>query len=170
MIDGVPQEGLYATDIVNHWDLGFEFFNDREKFNIQFIEADILNPTDTLTALYGKIDVVLVSHLLHQWGWDTQIRACKQFCNLSQPGSLIVGYQTGTNNIEKRSEWNKTRFFMHDPESFKRLWDQVGQETGTQWQGQAEIRPWTELGYTDEETGYLGEDFSLLRFVVKRLN
>jgi hypothetical protein len=161
VIDGVPQE--------NHWDLGYTFFNDKEKFQVKYIQGDILNPGEEVDDLQGKIDVVHVSHLLHQWGWDTQIKAAKVIVGLATEECVIVGFQAGTSDIEKRREWNETKFWMHDVSSFRRMWDVVGEATGTKWECEAEVRPWGELGYSEDEVGYLGEDFVLMRFEVRRI-
>jgi SAM-dependent methyltransferase len=167
--DGVPQSHIYATDIVDFQALGYELYRDKEKFNVPWILCNILEPNEELEKLFGKIDVISVSHLLHQWGWDTQVKACRQLCKFSKPGSIIVGYQGGTNNIAKREEWNKTMTWAHDPDSFRRMWEVVGKETGMEWEVEAEIRPWADCGYLDSEVGYLGEDFSLLRFLIRRI-
>lgn len=65
--DGAPMENLYGVDIVNHWDLGYEMFKDSDKFKAHFIEADILHPNEALAALKGKVDLISIIHVLHQW-------------------------------------------------------------------------------------------------------
>lgn len=95
VFDGAPSDNLFAADIVNHWDLGYEFFRDTDKFSAKFIETDLLNPNDELKALEGKMDVISVTHVLHQWDWDGQVIAAKKLVSFSRPGSLVVGYQAG---------------------------------------------------------------------------
>jgi SAM-dependent methyltransferase len=168
-IDGVPQKHLTGTDIVNHWDLGYSFFNDADKFHASFILGDFLNLQPQLVELHGKMDVIHVTHLLHQWGWDTQVKACLQMCALGTEDCLVLGYQAGTTDIEKRQEWNKTNIWIHDENSFRELWKAVGAETGTQWEVDAQMRPWSELGYQLDEVSYLGEEIALLRFLARRV-
>jgi hypothetical protein len=172
--EGAPTDGLYGNDIVNHWDLGYELFNDKDRFYASYVESDILYPNEELSKLQGQMHIIHIVHVLHQWDWDTQILACKELVKLSkqESGSLIVGYQGGTSDIAKRTTWNKEHnqkeFTLHDPESFERMWNIVGQETGTKWSTKAEIVPWSELETRLEDVSYLGSDFGLLRFQVTR--
>jgi hypothetical protein len=172
IVGGAPQERLHATDIVDHWQLGYEFICDRDKMHVRHIESDILHPTAELAQLSGQIDVISVTHVLHQWDWDTQVAAAKRLCGFSRPGSVVVGYQGGTSDIEARMKWNREHgqkeFTLHDPGTFRKMWDVVGEETSTEWTTEAEIRPWEELAYLSAETAYLGDDFALLRFLVTR--
>lgn len=61
---GVPSENLHGIDIVNFWDLGLEMFNDRDKFNGQFTQADMLADSDAadgkLAGFAGKFDVISI--------------------------------------------------------------------------------------------------------------
>lgn len=173
LIDGAPQEQLYGTDIVNHWDLGYELFQDKDKFHVRYLESDLLHPTKELRELHGQIDIVFIVHVLHQWDWDTQVLACKEIAKFTKPGSLMVGYQGGTNDIEQRTQWNRdngqNEFTLHDPQSFKRMWDVVGEATGTKWTVEALIVPFSELDGRAEDVMYLGPDFAYLRYLVERL-
>jgi hypothetical protein len=175
VIDGVPPSSLYGTDIVNHWDLGYEFFNDdKERFSASYIPSDLLHPSDELSKLHGQMDVIFIVHVLHQWDWDTQILGCKELVKFSKPGSLVVGYQGGTDDLAKRTQWNKehaqNEFTLHSTETFQRMWDVVGEQTGTKWSTEAVIVPWSELESRIEDVSYLGSDFSLLRFLVTRIS
>ena len=171
--DGAPQDKLFGNDIVNHWDLGFELFQDKHKFHARYLESDLLFPNEELRRLHGQIDIISIVHVLHQWDWDTQILACKQLVRFSKPGSLVVGHQGGTNDIARRTQWNRengqNEFTLHGVESFRRMWNVVGEETGTRWSVEASIVPWSQLGYLDSEVAYLGVDFALLRFAVERV-
>jgi hypothetical protein len=172
-IDGVPQDNLIGNDIVNHFDLGYEFFKDEDRFRVRYIESDLLFPTPEMQKLNGQIDVISIVHVLHQWDWETQVLACKKLVKLSKPGSVVIGYQGGTNDIAKRTklnlEYGHPAFLLHDAETFQRMWSDVGEETGTEWITEAAIVPWSELAYQDEEVAYIGDDFALLRFGVTRV-
>lgn len=172
--DGAPQENLIGNDIVNHWDLGYELFNDRDRFHVRYIESDLLHSNEGLSALHGGIDIVNIVHVLHQWDWDTQLLACKELVRFSGPGSMVMGYQGATSDIATRTRWNAENgqpdFTLHDAQTFERMWDVVGEETGTQWQTEAAIAPRKELTYRDEEVSYLGSDFAMLRFLVTRVS
>jgi hypothetical protein len=133
-----------------------------------------LYPSEELSKLHGQMDVISIVHVLHQWDWDTQIMACKELVKFTKNGSLVVGYQGGTYDIAKRTQWNKENqqkeFTLHDTETFRRMWDVVGEQTGTKWSTEAAMLPWSELDGRIEDVGYLGSDFGLLRFLVTRLN
>jgi len=54
VVDGAPSTSLYVIDIVNHWDLGYDLFRDREKFHAHYIETDILYPSPELRKCKGS--------------------------------------------------------------------------------------------------------------------
>ena len=72
--DGASGENMYGVDIVNHWDIGFEMFGDKDEFQAHFVEADIssTSPHATLAGLKGCVDVVVAQQFLHLWDWDGQ--------------------------------------------------------------------------------------------------
>lgn len=173
VFDGATSNNLYAVDIVNHWDLGYQFFRDREggKFDVPFIEDDILHPGKQLLALEGTIDIVSVSHVLHQWNFSGQLAAAVEINQLIRgPGSLIVGFQAGglTTKIGKGPEDSKWEAQLQTPETWKEMWDEVGKVTNTKWRTEAKVRKWEEVGYDPKDTAYMGEDVQVLEFVVTR--
>ncbi|KAF2034620.1 hypothetical protein EK21DRAFT_55990 [Setomelanomma holmii] len=173
VLDGAPQASLIGNDIMNHWDLGYEFFKDKDKFDVPYIESDLLFPTDKLKRLHGQIDVISIVHVLHQWDWDTQVLACKELVKLSKPGSLVVGFQGGTSDYAKRAQSNReagqAEFVLHDAETFERMWNIVSDQTNTEWKTEAVVLPLSELEYREEEVAYLGSDFAFVRFAVARI-
>jgi hypothetical protein len=60
------QTNLIGNDIVNHFDLGYEFFND-DFFHVRYIDSDLLFPNSEMKQLHGQIDVISIVHVLHQW-------------------------------------------------------------------------------------------------------
>jgi hypothetical protein len=60
VVDGAPSTNLYGVDIVNHWDIGFDMFRDRDKFHAHYIETDILYPSPALQDLNGKMNIIWV--------------------------------------------------------------------------------------------------------------
>ncbi|KAF7855967.1 hypothetical protein EAF04_009923 [Stromatinia cepivora] len=93
--DGAPSTNLYGVDIVNHWETGYEMYRDKEKFHAQYIECDILNPNPALGKLNGKMDIIWVTHVLHQWTWEGQVLAAKNLLTLSRVGTIVAGYRVG---------------------------------------------------------------------------
>lgn len=53
--------GNSGVDIVNHWDLGYEFFNDKDRFLASYIESDILSPNEELSRLNGQMNVIFIA-------------------------------------------------------------------------------------------------------------
>lgn len=169
--DGAPSKHLYAVDVVNHWDLGYEMFRDRDRFSAHFLEADILFPNTALRALMGKVDVISITHVLHQWDWEDQIKCLVQLVGLSSgPGAMVVGFQVGSVGVRLReaSDLAKSDAYWHSPGSFREMWERVGRETGTKWECEAVLLTWEEVGWDPKDTEYLGDDARIIQFVVNR--
>jgi hypothetical protein len=93
---------------------------------VYFIEGDIVNPNAELLVFRGAIDIISITHVLHQWTWDDQVAALKQLVALSRPGALVVGFQIcATKGKALESFVSKENPYWHDPESSRRTWDQV---------------------------------------------
>jgi hypothetical protein len=108
--------------------------------------------------LEGKIDVIQVTHVLHQWGWEGQIEAAKQVAKLSKPGSLIVGFQAdkagGATKEPGESLFHS--WMRHDPESWAEMWDVVGKDTGMESKSDAALLQYHEIGDVAKDVEYLG--------------
>ncbi|KAM0126387.1 hypothetical protein ACHAO1_010080 [Botrytis cinerea] len=170
IFDGAPSKNLHAADIVNHWELGYQLFNDREKFHIDYVESDILSPGDELLQLREKIDIISVTHVLHQWNLETQLAAAIHLSLLTKgSGSLIIGFQAGglTTKVGEVTG-TKYRAELQTPESWKRMWESVGEQTGTLWETQVRVRTWEDVGYDPKDTVYMGKELQMLEFVVTR--
>ncbi|TEY79478.1 hypothetical protein BOTCAL_0044g00110 [Botryotinia calthae] len=156
IFDGAPSKNLHAADIVNHWELGYQLFNDKEKFHVDYVKSDILSPGDTLLQLRGKIDIISVTHVLNQWNLETQLAAAVQLSLLTKgSGSLIIGFQAGalTTKVGKVTGF-KYRAELQTPESWERMWESVGGQTGTLWETQVRVRTWEDIGYDPKDTAY----------------
>lgn len=171
--DGAPSNKLYAVDIVSHWDVGYFFFQDKDRFSAQYIDGDILRPSGELADLNGKLDMVNINCVIHQWDIPAQKEACAKLVALTknQRGSLIMGAQAGTSGGRKvgPDELVKSPFFMHSPDTWKKLWAEVSEETGTRWECTAELKTWEAMGYERSEVAYLGEDAGMLVFHMRRM-
>lgn len=171
--DGCPQENLLGTDFVDHWDLGYKLYKDADKFNIKYIEADILHPSkDLMESCSNNIDIVSAIHLLHNWDWPTQLAAVINIISFTRSDTKVVGVQVGTRSHDSStwiSETFKPGFQPHSVESFARMWDVAGKATGTEWKSVAEMRDWETFGYGKDETRYIGDDAGMLQFVVTRV-
>ncbi|KAL9084831.1 MAG: hypothetical protein Q9165_007899 [Trypethelium subeluteriae] len=170
--DGAPSDRIFAVDIVNHWELGYEMFRDADRFSAHFVEADILHPNQSLEAMKQTLDVITMLSLLHQWDWDGQVFALQEVAALLRPiaGSLAVGYQVGTvgQNLIPASALAKTDCYWHNPETLSKMWDQVGERTGSKWICESEMKTWEEMGWEPKDTEYLGQDARMILWVAKR--
>lgn len=170
--DGAPPDNLYAMDIVNHWDLGYELFRDRDRFSAHFLEADVLFPTAQLMALREKIDILYITHVLHQWDWENQVKCLVQLVGLSSgPGAMVVGFQVGSagETYVPASGLAKSDVYLHNPRSFAEIWDRISRETGTRWESTASLKTWEEVGWNPKDTEYLGSAARVIQFSVTRL-
>lgn len=168
--DGAPSDRLYAVDVGSHWDVGYDMYRDRDRFSAHFIEADILYPNVELRALMGTVDVVSITHVLHQW--EDQAKAVEQLVKLSSgKGAMVVGFQVGSVGARERkaSGLAKSDAYWHNQGSFQRMWDEVGRETGTEWECEARMLGWEEVGWDPRDTEYLGDEARVIEFVVKRI-
>jgi hypothetical protein len=172
ILDGAPSDKLYGVDIVSHWEVGYELYHDKDRFVAHFIEADVLSSEEdpALRALLGRVDIISISALLHQWPWDQQVEVAKKLVAFSKPGSLVVGYQIG--NVEGKEvvfPATKRAVWRHDLVSFERMWRQVGVETGSTWETQAVLRSWESIGQNSESNKFLEPGNRALDFVVTRV-
>ena len=141
--------------------------------NGHFFTADALGENSrALDRLDGKIDAVYAASFLHLFGWDDQVKICKRMIKTLRPrkGSLVFGRQTG--NLKGQEVRNtptvgkdSPMIWRHDVESFAKLWEVAGRETGTKW------KTWGELDEAEGmTTGHWGEDgLRRLRFEVERV-
>ncbi|KAE9377437.1 hypothetical protein N431DRAFT_461046 [Stipitochalara longipes BDJ] len=166
--DGAPSANLYAADIVSHWDVGYTMFNDRSRFHATFIETDILSPSPSFNALSSSVDIIWASKVLHQWDWATQLVALRSLIALSKPGTMVVGFHAGYVKADFLEDY---KVWLHDEESWRKIWEEVGRETGTRWNaGQVSLRGFDELGISLDSVAYLGDKCRMLEFVVRRID
>ena len=171
--DGVPSENLYACDLEQEFlDLSYDLFRDKERPKGHFFTANALEHGGALDELQGKIDVVYAANFLHLFDWDNQMKICKRIIKTLKPqkGSMVFGRQTG--NVRGREVPSTPRvgdgsamIWRHDVESFTRLWNEAGRETGTKW------KTWGELDELEGMTSvnWAEEGIRRLRFQVERV-
>jgi SAM-dependent methyltransferase len=169
--DGAPSDKMYGVDIVSHWEVGFAMYRDEGRFKAQFIEASILEPeaNPQLAALKRKIDVISISAVLHQWPWDTQLECAKQLVNFSKPGTIVMGHQMGNVKAGDVSFAKQgTTQWRQNPESLGKLWDQVGEATGTAWETKARLFDFADIGWDPEAQKGLGTGAKIIDWVITR--
>ncbi|KAK8086414.1 hypothetical protein PG994_001388 [Apiospora phragmitis] len=183
--DGVPKTSVIGTDLLpGLLESGQELFRDADALPLgqSFFAADFLDTSDenvlSKAVLDGTVDVIHATMFLHCFDRPTQLRACKRILTLlkNRPGVMIVGKQGGVAKGAGAREHPvkgpmgqvggvvRTNF-LHNVDSFKALWDEVGQATGTRWNVQVQEEEIMDRGYLyfDEE------EHRWLSFVVSRL-
>lgn len=168
--DGAPSKNIYASDLrVNFWDYGYDLFLDKRTLKAKFIEADIFNADSALKQLDGTIDIISASSFFHLFLWDDQVKAAKRVVQLLKPvaGSMIIGQQGWQEEAKSFHMLKGHDLFWHNLESWKRMWKQVGEETGTEWEIEASVKPedWSEMIKTRLVPPKLG----YMKFTVRRL-
>ncbi|KAI7536715.1 hypothetical protein KC331_g11318 [Hortaea werneckii] len=143
--DGVDSRNCYGADLqLDFLDLGYELFRDRESLQSTFITADIFDPASGLMGIQGEIDIVDASSFFHLFNWDGQKAAAHTVTKLLRPqkDSIVVGRQMGHvdgGEFTRRNE--KGLGFRHNAETWRRMWDEVGEEAGVQFSAEAILKP-----------------------------
>ena len=127
-------------------------FREEDRFRqVRYVQADLVdaNPPPEFRALQGKMYVVLVTHVLHQWSWDRQVEDCVRLASFTRDvGALIVGFQVGGvepgEKVDRR--YTVQESLAHDIASFKRLWKEVSEKTGLKWAVEAKLVDWEQWG------------------------
>lgn len=160
--DGVPRECAYGSDLFEGYEgVGHALFRDAEKMKGHFIQADIFDnsPDAPLVKTRGTWDVVNINMFLHGFIWDQQVSACKSILKLlkPQPGSVVMGIQSGSTKSGVvtlgppfLSDGVTKDVFIHDTESFKKMWDDVAQSEGIELKIDVGIQPRLDLGKPED--------------------
>jgi len=170
--DGAHSENLYGSDLrPEFFDLGYKLFRDKESLNSTFIAADIFDESSALSSLDGNIDIIYAGSFLHLFGYEEQIKVCKRIVKLlrDKEGSLLLGRQVGDVVAgETVHNTNKSlNMFRHNSESFKKMWEEVGEATGTKWRVESEMMV-PEGSYIKERGEAHGPSVRCIRFSVFR--
>ncbi len=122
--------------------------------------------------LDGNIDIIHAASFLHLFGWDDQVRAGSRMVRLLRPttkDALVLGRQAGTVKPgEYPGRRNGLTRYRHNPESFQKMWDEIGEKTGTKWKVDAELLPardWYRPVPTEEQ-----KDLRRMQFAVHRID
>jgi hypothetical protein len=141
--DGAPSANMYGAEQLSGFvDLAYDFFGDRDTFQGKFLVGDVTSPDETnpqLAALRGTVDLIHVGMVLHLWDLETQTRFCEKLVEYARPvpGTMVFGHSAG--RVEA-AEWPNPVgkiMFKQNPDSFARMWDEVGRRTGTRWRTDA---------------------------------
>ncbi|KAL6799725.1 hypothetical protein J3E68DRAFT_254399 [Trichoderma sp. SZMC 28012] len=139
--DGIEPTRLFGTDLHPEFlSIGTELFND-EGCGLTFVAGDLLDAEDKgLEKLDGKITLIHAANFFHLFTWEQQVKIGVRIARFLKPGTtdaLIFGRQIGTHRPRERD--GRMKSFLHNQESFQKLWDEIGMKTKTQWRVQVSI-------------------------------
>ncbi|KAI1276966.1 hypothetical protein F5Y07DRAFT_398858 [Xylaria sp. FL0933] len=169
--DGVDSARLYGTDIEPRFvDIGFDLFRDRDKFRGQFVIGDMLKPGESdderLDVLDGKMTFIHATSFFHLFTWDDQVRAATRMVRFLQPERrdvMIFGRQVGTMLPRDNGKAGSDKVYLHNADSWQRLWDEVGERTGTKWKTTMEPTETIDTGAGGVESSLRKMSFSVSR-------
>jgi SAM-dependent methyltransferase len=99
---------------------------------------------DPLSLLDGKVSIVHAASLFHLFTWDQQVRAARRIVRLlnpTDPRVFIFGRQVGCLDPGSQKGPRGEGRYLHNAESWQRLWDEVGILTHTKWRTQVDVIP-----------------------------
>lgn len=168
--DGAHADQLHACDLEYGFiDLGYELFADRDTLQAHFFAANLFDDNGRLEELEGEFDFIHIGSFLHLFSQEDQLRACKRIVKLARPqkGSTIFGRQLGNvNGLEVPNMLQEGTMWQHDPQTFKHMWQVVGEQTGTNWNVRVELD--SEEGMNQQH--WTSEGCRRLKFEVTRLS
>lgn len=171
-VAGAPTQNLYGSDLRKEfWDLGYELFNDKGKLKSPFIQADLLAGNGSLPGglkeLKGKVDVLYAGSLLHLFDYEGQIQVCELIIELLKPvkDSVVLGRQVG--NVvageTPRKTTDSNRMYRHNDESFKKMWKDLGEKTGTKWKVEVVMGDGGQMGSSRWDPNFRDLQFAIFR-------
>ncbi|KAK9413289.1 hypothetical protein SUNI508_02488 [Seiridium unicorne] len=152
VFDGVCSSRLFGADLEPRFmEMGYELFRDKKKLKSMFVAGDVLwdsgNDTtadDPLKLLDGKMTIIHASSFFHLFGWDDQVRAAKRIVRLFKPkeqNAFIFGRQVGCKEPGTQTGPRGYTRFLHNAETWQRMWNEVGEQTGTKWRTEIDEIP-----------------------------
>ncbi|KAK3322624.1 hypothetical protein B0H66DRAFT_554854 [Apodospora peruviana] len=183
VFDGAPSANTYGVDLYGgFFAVGYKLFADRDRLQTTFIAADIFDELSPLatTQLAGQIDIVYVGAVFHLFSLQEQEMMAVRLVQLLAPraGSLIIGRQSGSEEageFSRAGDKNGKSHFRHNPQSWRELWDRVGERTGSKWHVEEADLSAPEFGLSSAAAEGMSAEIRNkmsakgLRFVVRRM-
>ena len=179
LFDGVSGSQITALDLRPEFiELGYELFRDRENLEgsgVTFLTGDIFDDgSEALKVLEGQCDVIYTGSFFHLFGYEHQALVAERVIRLLRPvkGSIVLGRQRG--NVEAGAYPHKTNvktgtMYRHNAESWKKMWQEVGRKTGTEWNVRARLESrWSQGVLRHGDAEWDGKEGEILRFEVER--
>jgi len=137
--DGANSENLYGVDQhADFFDMGYELFGDKERFNGLLIAGNIFSNEGVLWQLKGKIEVLWCGTLLHHHDWHHQVVAVKHMLRLLEPhpDSIVVGRALGSASpgAFPAADGSARLEFRHDVQSFRKMFHEAADALDQKWE------------------------------------
>jgi len=173
--EGVPAESIYGSDLRGEFiDLGYELFMDKDRLKSTFITSNIFDtsPSSGFEPIQGKINIIYAGSFFHLFDWDDQVKIATRLVSILLPekGSLVLGRQVGSvapGVLEQKSN-ESGKMYRHSAESFTKMWREVGDKTGTEWEVDAVLDDVEGFGHNEKHGNWHGPTVRRLRFAVSR--
>lgn len=153
-------------------EMGYDLFLDKDRLRSKFIAADFFEPSSDLAQFGGNMDMIYAGSFLHLFDWSRQVAACKRIISLLRPtpGALFVGRQIGSANPGeyKHRVGDDGMLYRHDEATFRRMWEEVAKETGTEWDVEVSLKPIEGANATVNPAEWMGDEVKRLSFSVRR--
>ncbi|KAH8713936.1 PAN2-PAN3 deadenylation complex catalytic subunit PAN2 [Beauveria bassiana] len=140
--DGVAGSKLFGADIESRFiSLGYDLFRDKDTLGATFVSGDLLDPDDErLDMLAGRFTIVHADSFFHLMSWTEQLYAAKRlivWLRKDTNNGFIYGKHAGTIHPAEVALAG-SRPYLHNRQSFQRLWDEAGEMTNTKWRVEVE--------------------------------
>ncbi|KAF2667857.1 hypothetical protein BT63DRAFT_426710 [Microthyrium microscopicum] len=178
IFDGAPAENLVGSDLeADFISLGYDLFKDKNSLTTRFIPADVFDDSSPLWSLNGTFSMIYCGAFFHLFNYDQQVAIALRVVKLLAPksGSLLMGRQVGNINpsdYDKSGYGKEKSRYRHNPESWKKLWEEVGEKTDTKWDVDVTVDPmqWGMVGPEVKLTERRAETGATrIHFIVRRL-
>ncbi len=178
VFDGAPSSNTYGSDVWGEFmSIGYELFRDKKRLQSTFIAADVFDDASPLAGLAGQMNIVYTGAFFHLFSLEEQEKAALRVVQLlaPQPGSMIVGRQSGSEDageFSRAGDKSGRKHFRHNPQSWKELWDRIGEKTGSKWSVEADLSmPEFTLSAPTGKSAELQNKMSAkgLRYTIRRL-
>jgi hypothetical protein len=159
---GAPTKNMCGFDIEpRFFDIGFEFYNDRDRWQGSFLVADGTKRLEdtALAPLIGKVDIVWCPKYIHLYDRPHQVEVAANLIRLLKPraGSIFAGSQNGYPVPEEKPladggfQGQQKSFFIGNAETLREIWDEAAAQTGTKWELDARLLDLRTIGLHQDD-------------------
>ena len=161
--DGAPSSQMIGSDILEgFWQVGYDLFQDKDRFQAPFYQADVFDKKSTLWTQLHDVDIIYMGSFLHVFDWDEQLQALELVVHLSKPGSLVsicqIGVQSDGRSFTTGWKNNTRKQFFHDTQTVNKLFSELGRRTGSEWNVMASTSPLSAVLLEDRDRNWMGEN------------